>query len=58
MFFFVLQDIMSSDVIIMSLARALAVFYVYLQFSKLRNLGSKYILGKMSVCLFKETHVQ
>lgn len=39
------SDIMSSDVIIMSLARALAVFYVYLQFSKLRNLGSKYILG-------------
>lgn len=39
------NDTMSSDVIIMTLARALAVFYVYLQFSKLRTLGSKYILG-------------
>ncbi|XP_071846092.1 3-hydroxy-3-methylglutaryl-coenzyme A reductase-like isoform X2 [Apostichopus japonicus] len=39
------SDVMSSDVIIMSLARALAVFYVYLQFSKLRTFGSKYILG-------------
>ncbi|XP_038072273.1 3-hydroxy-3-methylglutaryl-coenzyme A reductase-like isoform X2 [Patiria miniata] len=39
------QDMMSSDVIIVTLANAMAVFYIYMQFHKLRKVGSKYILG-------------
>ncbi|XP_077988663.1 3-hydroxy-3-methylglutaryl-coenzyme A reductase-like [Glandiceps talaboti] len=39
------EDIMSSDVIIMTITRCLAVFYIYLQFRNLRTIGSKYILG-------------
>lgn len=37
--------VLSSDVVVLSLAHALAVMYIYLQFRKLRKLGSKYILG-------------
>ncbi|XP_072037810.1 3-hydroxy-3-methylglutaryl-coenzyme A reductase-like [Amphiura filiformis] len=37
--------VLSSDIIVLSLAHALAVIYIYLQFRKLRKLGSKYILG-------------
>ncbi|XP_077865070.1 3-hydroxy-3-methylglutaryl-coenzyme A reductase-like, partial [Saccoglossus kowalevskii] len=39
------EDIMSSDIIIMTITRCLAVFYIYLQFQNLRRIGSKYILG-------------
>ncbi|XP_070541692.1 3-hydroxy-3-methylglutaryl-coenzyme A reductase-like isoform X2 [Ptychodera flava] len=39
------EDIMSSDIIIMTITRCLAVFYIYLQFRNLRTIGSKYILG-------------
>ncbi|XP_022104688.1 3-hydroxy-3-methylglutaryl-coenzyme A reductase-like isoform X2 [Acanthaster planci] len=39
------QDVMSSDVIIVTLANAMSVFYIYMQFHKLRKVGSKYILG-------------
>ncbi|XP_071483178.1 3-hydroxy-3-methylglutaryl-coenzyme A reductase-like [Diadema antillarum] len=35
----------SSDIIIMCIMRTLAVVYLYLQFTKLRTTGSKYILG-------------
>eukprot|EP00058_Branchiostoma_floridae_P020842 XP_002606332.1 hypothetical protein BRAFLDRAFT_57278 [Branchiostoma floridae] len=39
------EDIKSSDVIIMSLTRCIAVIYIYMQFRNLRKFGSKYILG-------------
>lgn len=43
-------DMQSSDVLILAITRSLAVIYIYLQFTKLRKLGSKYLVG-MS-CLF------
>lgn len=39
------SDIKSSDVIILTITRCLAVIYIYLQFRNLRKLGSKYLLG-------------
>ncbi|KAI0233587.1 3-hydroxy-3-methylglutaryl-coenzyme A reductase [Lamellibrachia satsuma] len=39
------DDVKSSDVIILAITRCLAVMYVYLQFRNLRKLGSKYLLG-------------
>ncbi|BFY97963.1 hypothetical protein BsWGS_01004 [Bradybaena similaris] len=39
----------TSDVVILSLTRCLAVVYVYLQFRNLRKLGCKYLLGLASV---------
>ncbi|XP_071795217.1 3-hydroxy-3-methylglutaryl-coenzyme A reductase-like isoform X2 [Asterias amurensis] len=39
------QDMLSSDVLVVTLANAMAVFYIYMQFHKLRMVGSKYILG-------------
>lgn len=39
------DDTKSSDLIVLTLARCLAVIYLYLQFRKLRRLGSKYLLG-------------
>lgn len=39
------DDTKSSDIIILTLARCAAVIYFYLQFSSLRSLGSKYLLG-------------
>ncbi|KAK2178713.1 hypothetical protein NP493_532g01007 [Ridgeia piscesae] len=39
------NDVKSSDVIILAITRCLAVMYVYLQFRNLRKLGSKYLLG-------------
>ena len=39
------QDTKSSDVVILTLTRCIAVIYFYLQFSSLRKLGSKYLLG-------------
>ena len=44
--YFVLQDIQSSDVLILTITRCIAVIYIYLQFTKLRKLGSKYLVGK------------
>ncbi|XP_050400448.1 3-hydroxy-3-methylglutaryl-coenzyme A reductase [Patella vulgata] len=38
-------DVKSSDLIIMTITRCLAVIYIYLQFRNLRRLGSKYLLG-------------
>ncbi|XP_055342094.1 3-hydroxy-3-methylglutaryl-coenzyme A reductase-like [Paramacrobiotus metropolitanus] len=39
------NDVLSSDVIILSIARCLAAAYIYLQFRKLDALGCKYLLG-------------
>ncbi|ELT89167.1 hypothetical protein CAPTEDRAFT_221784 [Capitella teleta] len=39
------QEHKSSDVLVLSLTRCLAVVYIYLQFRNLRKLGSKYLLG-------------
>ncbi|XP_067665531.1 3-hydroxy-3-methylglutaryl-coenzyme A reductase-like isoform X2 [Haliotis asinina] len=39
------EDWKSSDMIILSITRCLAVMYIYLQFRNLRRLGSKYLLG-------------
>ncbi|XP_041465666.1 3-hydroxy-3-methylglutaryl-coenzyme A reductase [Lytechinus variegatus] len=39
------ESSLSSDVIVMCIMRTLAVAYLYLQFTKLRTTGSKYILG-------------
>ena len=44
-FFYVIQEVKSSEIIILAITRCLAVIYVYLQFRKLRRLGSKYLLG-------------
>ncbi|XP_041373014.1 3-hydroxy-3-methylglutaryl-coenzyme A reductase-like isoform X2 [Gigantopelta aegis] len=38
-------ELKSSDIIILSITRCLAVMYIYLQFRNLRRLGSKYLLG-------------
>ncbi|XP_057183768.1 3-hydroxy-3-methylglutaryl-CoA reductase a isoform X1 [Triplophysa rosa] len=47
MFFplFCLQEILSSDIIILTITRCIAIIYIYFQFQNLRQLGSKYILG-------------
>ncbi|ESO88291.1 hypothetical protein LOTGIDRAFT_126248 [Lottia gigantea] len=42
-------DMKSSDLIIMTITRCLAVIYIYLQFRNLRRLGSKYLLGVSGV---------
>ncbi|KAL8582291.1 hypothetical protein ACOMHN_037048 [Nucella lapillus] len=39
------EEVKSSDIIILSITRCLAVMYIYLQFRNLRRLGSKYLLG-------------
>ena len=39
-------DIKSSDILILTITKCLAVVYVYLQFKALRQIGSKYLLGK------------
>ncbi|XP_065836680.1 3-hydroxy-3-methylglutaryl-coenzyme A reductase-like isoform X2 [Oscarella lobularis] len=39
------EEVQSSDVIIMSLTHCLAVLYIYMQFTSLRDLGSSYLLG-------------
>ena len=36
----------SSDLLILTITKCLAVGYVYLQFKSLRQIGSKYLLGK------------
>lgn len=43
------EEMKSSDMIILSLTRCLAVMYLYLQFRNLRKLGSKYLLGLAGV---------
>jgi len=45
MMMFAVQDTKSSDVVILTITRCIAVIYFYLQFSSLRKLGSKYLLG-------------
>uniref|UniRef100_A0A671R057 3-hydroxy-3-methylglutaryl coenzyme A reductase n=1 Tax=Sinocyclocheilus anshuiensis TaxID=1608454 RepID=A0A671R057_9TELE len=37
--------ILSSDIIILTITRCIAIVYIYFQFQNLRQLGSKYILG-------------
>uniref|UniRef100_A0A8D0HJ93 3-hydroxy-3-methylglutaryl coenzyme A reductase n=1 Tax=Sphenodon punctatus TaxID=8508 RepID=A0A8D0HJ93_SPHPU len=39
------EDILSSDIIILTITRCIAILYIYFQFQNLRQLGSKYILG-------------
>lgn len=41
-----LQPVLSSDIIILTITRCIAIVYIYFQFQNLRQLGSKYILGK------------
>lgn len=36
----------SSDIIILTVTRCVAIIYIYFQFKNLRQLGSKYILGE------------
>ncbi|KAM4635433.1 3-hydroxy-3-methylglutaryl-coenzyme A reductase-like isoform 2-T2 [Polymixia lowei] len=39
------EKILSSDIIILTITRCMAIVYIYFQFKNLRQLGSKYILG-------------
>ncbi|XP_061118528.1 3-hydroxy-3-methylglutaryl-coenzyme A reductase-like isoform X2 [Conger conger] len=39
------EPILSSDIIILTITRCIAILYIYFQFQNLRQLGSKYILG-------------
>ncbi|XP_069793561.1 3-hydroxy-3-methylglutaryl-CoA reductase a isoform X2 [Narcine bancroftii] len=39
------EEILSSDIIILTITRCFAVLYIYFQFQNLRQLGSKYMLG-------------
>ncbi|XP_061913427.1 3-hydroxy-3-methylglutaryl-coenzyme A reductase-like isoform X1 [Entelurus aequoreus] len=39
------EQVQSSDVIILTVTRCIAIVYIYFQFKNLRQLGSKYILG-------------
>ncbi|XP_013889749.1 3-hydroxy-3-methylglutaryl-coenzyme A reductase [Austrofundulus limnaeus] len=39
------QEVLSSDIIILTVTRCLAIIYIYFQFKNLLQLGSKYILG-------------
>uniref|UniRef100_A0A3Q3GTC3 3-hydroxy-3-methylglutaryl coenzyme A reductase n=1 Tax=Labrus bergylta TaxID=56723 RepID=A0A3Q3GTC3_9LABR len=39
------EKIQSSDIIILTVTRCMAIVYIYFQFKNLRQLGSKYILG-------------
>ncbi|XP_013883143.1 3-hydroxy-3-methylglutaryl-coenzyme A reductase [Austrofundulus limnaeus] len=39
------EEVLSSDIIILTITRCIAIFYIYFQFQSLRQLGSKYILG-------------
>lgn len=50
--FLLLQEILSSDVIILTITRCIAIVYIYFQFQNLRQLGSKYILGTLSVLMY------
>ncbi|XP_051525462.1 3-hydroxy-3-methylglutaryl-CoA reductase a isoform X2 [Myxocyprinus asiaticus] len=39
------EQILSSDIIILTITRCIAIVYIYFQFQNLRQIGSKYILG-------------
>ncbi|XP_072904388.1 3-hydroxy-3-methylglutaryl-CoA reductase a [Hemitrygon akajei] len=39
------EEILSSDIIILTITRCFAILYIYFQFQNLRQLGSKYMLG-------------
>ncbi|NXN26379.1 HMDH reductase, partial [Nycticryphes semicollaris] len=39
------DDVLSSDIIILTITHCIAILYIYFQFQNLRQLGSKYILG-------------
>ncbi|XP_048022269.1 LOW QUALITY PROTEIN: 3-hydroxy-3-methylglutaryl-CoA reductase b [Megalobrama amblycephala] len=39
------EKILSSDMLILTITRCIAIIYIYVQFKNLRQLGSKYILG-------------
>ncbi|KAG7238604.1 hypothetical protein INR49_030678 [Caranx melampygus] len=39
------EKVHSSDIIILTVTRCMAIIYIYFQFKNLRQLGSKYILG-------------
>ncbi|XP_061427042.1 LOW QUALITY PROTEIN: 3-hydroxy-3-methylglutaryl-Coenzyme A reductase [Lethenteron reissneri] len=39
------EEVLSSDIIILTITRCLAILYIYFQFQNLRQLGSKYLLG-------------
>uniref|UniRef100_A0AAR2JA66 3-hydroxy-3-methylglutaryl-coenzyme A reductase n=1 Tax=Pygocentrus nattereri TaxID=42514 RepID=A0AAR2JA66_PYGNA len=39
------EQVLSSDIIILTITRCIAIIYIYFQFQNLRQLGSKYILG-------------
>ncbi|KAM6930226.1 3-hydroxy-3-methylglutaryl-CoA reductase a [Xenentodon cancila] len=39
------EEILSSDIIILTITRCIAIIYIYFQFQNLKQLGSKYILG-------------
>lgn len=39
------EKVHSSDIIILTITRCMAIVYIYFQFKNLRQLGSKYILG-------------
>ena len=54
-FNFSLQDTKSSDILVLTITRCLAVMYIYLQFRNLRKLGSKYLLGKRFFFTHKTT---
>lgn len=43
---FSFQKPASSDVIVLTVTRCMAIVYIYFQFKNLRQLGSKYILGQ------------
>lgn len=43
---FSLQKPASSDIIVLTVTRCMAIIYIYFQFKNLRQLGSKYILGQ------------
>lgn len=46
------QKVDSSDVIILTITRCMAIVYIYFQFKNLRQLGSKYILGQYDRILY------
>lgn len=47
------QNVPSSDVIILTVTRCMAIVYIYFQFKNLRQLGSKYILGQYDVMFWR-----
>jgi hypothetical protein len=54
---FFLQDYNAADMIVMTIIRCVAVLYSYYKFCHLRQLGSKYILGKSVVAVDTEMQI-